>query len=214
MRRGLALCFEQDDSRPPFATPGRAAALGSAPVRQLSSTGSAPALARRGAAPAVAMLYRAVGDDVAWKPLNFGIPMHTRDGRPAVRAAAMGTLGLCFRVVGGEFLVMLPEALGFLSELLEDPHGGLERAAWVLLKDVVKMRGGARGLHVRDERVKEEEEEKEEGDAAAASPVPSSTCNRAKRVARSDNQAENAHASRFEIVQNSQRLASGQAGQS
>ena len=32
--------------------------------------------------------------------------------------------------------------------------------------------------------------------AAAASPVPSSTCNRAKRVARSDNQAENAHANK------------------
>ena len=38
--------------------------------------------------------------------------------------------------------------------------------------------------------------------AAAVSPVKSSTCNRAKRVARSDNQAENAHANRFEIVQN------------
>ena len=32
--------------------------------------------------------------------------------------------------------------------------------------------------------------------AAAASPVPSSTCNRAKRVARNDNQAENAHANK------------------
>ena len=50
--------------------------------------------------------------------------------------------------------------------------------------------------------------------AAAASPVPSSTCNRAKRVARSDNQAENAHANRLEMVQESQRVASGQAGRS
>ena len=32
--------------------------------------------------------------------------------------------------------------------------------------------------------------------AAAVSPVTSSTCNRAKRVARSDNQAENAHANK------------------
>ena len=103
--------------------------MGPAPVRQLSLTGSAPALARRGAAPAVAMLCRAVGDDVAWKPLHFGILMHMRDGRPAVRAAAVETLGPCFRVVGGEFLVMLPEALGFLSELLEDPEGGLERVS-------------------------------------------------------------------------------------
>ena len=110
-------------------------------VRQLSLAGSAPALARRGAAPAVAMLCRAVGDDVAWKPLHFGVLMHTRDGRPAVRAAAVETLGLCFRVVGDEFLVMLPEALGFLSELLEDPDGGVERAARALLRDVEEMSG-------------------------------------------------------------------------
>jgi len=50
--------------------------------------------------------------------------------------------------------------------------------------------------------------------AAAAFPIPSSTCNRAKRVARSDNQAENAHANRLEMVQESQRVASGQAGRS
>jgi U3 small nucleolar RNA-associated protein 10 len=139
--RGLALCFEHDDGRPLFATPGRAAAVGPALVRQLSLAGSAPALARRGAAPAVAMLCRAVGDDVAWKPLHFGVLVHTRDGRPAVRAAAVETLGLCFRVVGDGFLVILPEALGFLSELLEDPDGGAECAARALLKDVEEMSG-------------------------------------------------------------------------
>ena len=41
--------------------------------------------------------------------------------------------------VGDEFLVMLPEALGFLSALLEDPDGGVERAARALLKDVEEM---------------------------------------------------------------------------
>jgi len=76
----------------------------------------------------MAMLCRAVGDDVAWKPLHFGILMHTRDGRPAVPAAAAETLGMCFRVVGDEFLVMLPGALGFLSAFLEGPDGGVERA--------------------------------------------------------------------------------------
>ena len=137
---GLALCGN-DDGRPLFATPGRAAAVGPALVRQLCLAGSAPALARRGAAPAVAMLCRAVGDDVAWKPLHFGILVHTRDGRPAVRAAAVGTLGLGFRVVGDEFLVMLFEALGILSELLEDPDSGVGRAARALLRDVEEMSG-------------------------------------------------------------------------
>ena len=47
--------------------------VGPALVRQLSLAGSAPALARRGAAPAVAMLCHAVGDDVALKPLYFGV---------------------------------------------------------------------------------------------------------------------------------------------
>ena len=40
-----------------------------------------------------------------------------------MRAAAVGALGLCFRLVGDGFLVMLFEALNFPSELLEDPHG-------------------------------------------------------------------------------------------
>ena len=63
--------------------------------------------------------------------------MRTWGGRPAVRAVAVGALGSCFRLVGDEFLVMIFEALNFLSELLEDPHGRLERAARALLKDVV-----------------------------------------------------------------------------
>ena len=56
--------------------------------------------------------------------------------------AAVGALGMCFRVFAKEFVVVLPEAPGFLSSvLLEDPYGGLERAARALLKDVEEMSG-------------------------------------------------------------------------
>ena len=61
-------------------------------------------------------------------------------------AAAVEAQGLCFRVVGDELLVMLPEALGFFSELLEDPEGRLERAAWAIFKDLEEISGGKLGV--------------------------------------------------------------------
>ena len=56
-------------------------------------------------------------DAVAALTLLVHAPCGAGRGVPPA-AAAVEALGLHFRVVGDEFLVMPPEALGFLSELL------------------------------------------------------------------------------------------------
>ena len=55
-----------------------------------------------------------------WKPLAHHVLMATRHPRGAVRLASLHTLHQLFVEVGEEFLVLLPECLPFLSELLED----------------------------------------------------------------------------------------------
>ena len=61
-----------------------------------------------------------VSKDTLWKPLAHHVLMATRHSRWSVRLASLHTLHQLFIEVGEEFLVLLPECLPFLSELLED----------------------------------------------------------------------------------------------
>ena len=71
-------------------------------------------------APCLVALALSVGKDTLWKPLTHHVLMATRHTRSAVRLAALHTLHTLFVEVGEEFLVLLPECLPFLSELMED----------------------------------------------------------------------------------------------
>lgn len=70
--------------------------------------------------PALTGLAVAVGKDLLWKPLNHKVLLAMRDKRKAVRMAAVKTLHALFSEVGEEYLLLLPECLPFLSELMED----------------------------------------------------------------------------------------------
>merc|ERR1712072_617153 len=70
--------------------------------------------------PSLASLALCVGHDTLWKPLVHKILMTLRDKTSLVRLAALKTLYKLFVEVGDEFLILLPECLPFLSELLED----------------------------------------------------------------------------------------------
>lgn len=75
-----------------------------------------------GAAAVGALLAMAVAanSDALWKPLNHAALMMTRSSSPRTRALALELVAQLVDRLREEYLVLLPEALPFFSELLED----------------------------------------------------------------------------------------------
>ena len=93
-------------------------------------------------AACLAALARAVAKDVLWKPLNHRLLLLTRDaGRKAVRVGAVHVLHKLFQEVGEEYLLLLPECLPFLSELLEDDAADVTAAAGELIRYIEELSG-------------------------------------------------------------------------
>lgn len=70
--------------------------------------------------PCVVALATSVTKDVLWKPLNHKLLMMTREKNRHMRIAAIKTIHQLFQEVGEEYLLLLPECLPFISELVED----------------------------------------------------------------------------------------------
>ena len=70
--------------------------------------------------PCLSALALAVGKDLQWKPLNHKLLMATRSRVAVVRIAAIDAIHELFKTIGEEYLLLLPESLPFLSELMED----------------------------------------------------------------------------------------------
>ena len=73
-------------------------------------------------APAVSSLVASIGKDLQWKPLNLKLLTNFRDKKSCVRMAALKILHKLFIDIGEEYLILLPECLPYLSELLEDSN--------------------------------------------------------------------------------------------
>lgn len=71
----------------------------------------------------------ATGSDLQWKPLNHAVLMQSRRGTPRTRRLALATVSLLVSQLREEYLVLLPETLPFLAELLEDIDTTVEAAA-------------------------------------------------------------------------------------
>ena len=79
--------------------------------------------------------------DTIWRPLNHSILMVTRSESPDVRLAALETtMSLC-EAIQEEYLPFLPEALPFLSELLEDEDGRIEARTVEVLRRFEEISG-------------------------------------------------------------------------
>ena len=70
--------------------------------------------------PCISALACTVVKDALWKPANRRILLLTRDKRRPVLVMAVAALHDLFVQVGEEYLILLPECLPFISELLED----------------------------------------------------------------------------------------------
>jgi U3 small nucleolar RNA-associated protein 10 len=65
-------------------------------------------------------LAAAAGNEQLWKPLNFAVLEACSHKRSEVRRAGISCLLSIIETVGEEYMVLLPECLPVLSELLED----------------------------------------------------------------------------------------------
>ncbi|KAJ3173673.1 HEAT repeat-containing protein 1 [Geranomyces variabilis] len=78
--------------------------------------------------PCIGQLAVTLGKDSLWKPLNHQILMKTRHEDPAVRLAALRVLQELYSRLGEEMLILFPETIPFLAELMEDTDGEVEAA--------------------------------------------------------------------------------------
>lgn len=69
----------------------------------------------------IVSLASAAGDEQLWKPLNHSVlQAASNEARPEVRKAGVMCLASLIRSIGEEYMVLIPECLPVLSELLED----------------------------------------------------------------------------------------------
>jgi hypothetical protein len=91
--------------------------------------------------PCLSALASCVGRDTLWKPLVHKILMASRDKSSAIRLASLQTLHKLFIDLGEELLILLPECLPFLSELLEDDAGDVVDAASAAIRYIEELSG-------------------------------------------------------------------------
>ena len=84
----------------------------------------------------------AAGNDELWKSLHHRLCLHTRNEEPIGRYHTLKTIQECFENVGEEYLIMLPETISYLSELLEDTDTEVENLARGLKALLEKLNGG------------------------------------------------------------------------
>jgi U3 small nucleolar RNA-associated protein 10 len=78
----------------------------------------------------------AAGDEQLWKPLNYAVlEACGSDGRTEVKSAGLTCLLSLIKTLGEEYMVLLPECLPVLSELLEDSSDEISGRA----RDTVSM---------------------------------------------------------------------------
>ncbi|XP_078413403.1 HEAT repeat-containing protein 1 isoform X1 [Cetorhinus maximus] len=70
--------------------------------------------------PCIAQFSVAIGDDSVWKPLNYQILLKTRHSSSKVRFSALVMLLKLAGKLKENYMVLLPETIPFLAELLED----------------------------------------------------------------------------------------------
>ncbi|KAJ3017747.1 HEAT repeat-containing protein 1 [Thoreauomyces humboldtii] len=78
--------------------------------------------------PCIGQLAVTAGKDTLWKPLNHQVLMKTRSEHPEVRLVALKILKELYARLGEEMLILFPETIPFLAELMEDTDGEVEAA--------------------------------------------------------------------------------------
>ncbi|KAK5580523.1 hypothetical protein RB653_000543 [Dictyostelium firmibasis] len=86
-------------------------------------------------APSITQLAVAINQDLLWKHLNHTVLMKTRSPYSIVRYSSMVVIQSLHKKMGEQLLILLPETIPFISELLEDSVPEVEQ----ITQDVVKI---------------------------------------------------------------------------
>ena len=99
--------------------------------------------------PCMVELVIAVGKDILWKPLNRDILEMMRSHDKSVKIASLNALRKLFTDVGEEYLILLPECLPFLSEILEDSDSSVVALASNVIQSIEDMSGESLESYLR-----------------------------------------------------------------
>ncbi|RMX40131.1 hypothetical protein pdam_00002238 [Pocillopora damicornis] len=92
-------------------------------------------------AQCLAQFAVASGSDAQWKPLNYQVLLKTRHSSATVRFAALKVLEGFHTRLGEEFMVLLPESIPFLAELMEDECFEVEQQCQHLISEIEQVLG-------------------------------------------------------------------------
>lgn len=81
------------------------------------------------------------GGDARWRPLNRAALMATRGGDARARLVGLEAAAALAAALREDYLPLVPEALPFLAELLEDGDAGVEARAAAALRALEELSG-------------------------------------------------------------------------
>ena len=96
----------------------------------------------------LAQLAVTAGSDAQWKPINHAVLMATRSIDARTRLLGLEAAAQLADRLAEEYLVLLPETLPFLSELLEDPEHAVEARAAEVVRRLEELSGESLGQYL------------------------------------------------------------------
>jgi len=91
--------------------------------------------------PCITRLVQHVNDPNLWKVVNHALISKGESSQSRVRQSAIKIVAACFEAVGEEYLVLLPETMPFVAEVMEDTNEEVEAEAQKLIQVIEKLSG-------------------------------------------------------------------------
>ncbi|KAF9921975.1 HEAT repeat-containing protein 1 [Linnemannia zychae] len=93
--------------------------------------------------PCLGQLAVTLSNDALWKPLNYQVLLKTREDNKQIRMSALKVLQEFYKRLGEEFLILLPETIPFLAELMEDDDHEVEALTQQVIAEIEVYLGGS-----------------------------------------------------------------------
>jgi len=91
--------------------------------------------------PCLGELAVNIKNEDMWKSLNKQVMMQSRHENPEVRIISLKALEELYKRLGEEFLILLPETVPFLAELMEDDNEEVEKLTQKVLNQIQQYLG-------------------------------------------------------------------------
>lgn len=86
--------------------------------------------------PCISQLAVCIGNETLWKPLNYQVMLRSSHASPKVRLASIKIAQEFYSRLGEEFLILLPETIPYISELMEDQDPEVEQQCQKLISQI------------------------------------------------------------------------------